>query len=53
MLACTQLGRTLPLPNSRTLLADINFTLESGEVLAVVGPSGIIDVEVDCPQGVA
>jgi len=40
MLACSQLGRTLPPPDSRTLLADINFTLESGEVLAVVGPSG-------------
>jgi len=40
MLACSQLGRTLPPPDSRALLADINFTLESGEVLAVVGPSG-------------
>ena len=40
MLACSQLGRTLPPPDSRTLLTDINFTLESGEVLAVVGPSG-------------
>lgn len=40
MLACSQLGRTLPAPDSRTLLADINFTLEYGEVLAVVGPSG-------------
>jgi putative ABC transport system ATP-binding protein len=40
MLACSQLGRTLPPPESRTLLADINFTLESGEVLAVIGPSG-------------
>ena len=40
MLACSQLGRTLPPPDSRTLLADINFTLESGEVPAVVGPSG-------------
>ena len=40
MLACSQLGRTLPPPDSRTLLADVSFTLESGEVLAVVGPSG-------------
>jgi len=40
MLACSQLGRTLAPPDSRTLLTDINFTLESGEVLAVVGPSG-------------
>ena len=40
MLACSQLGRTLAPPDSRTLLADINFTLESGEVLAVIGPSG-------------
>jgi putative ABC transport system ATP-binding protein len=40
MLACSQLGRTLPPPDSRTLLADINFSLESGEVLAVIGPSG-------------
>src|SRR5215470_2415944 len=40
MLACTQLGRTLPPPESRTLLADVSFTLERGEVLAVVGPSG-------------
>src|SRR5579862_3926460 len=40
MLACTQLGRTLPPPESRTLLADVNFALERGEVLAVVGPSG-------------
>jgi putative ABC transport system ATP-binding protein len=40
MLACSQLGRTLPPPESRTLLADVNFALERGEVLAVVGPSG-------------
>jgi putative ABC transport system ATP-binding protein len=40
MLACSQLGRTLPPPESRTLLADVSFTLERGEVLAVVGPSG-------------
>ncbi len=40
MLACSQLGRTLPPPESRTLLADVNFELERGEVLAVVGPSG-------------
>ena len=40
MLACSQIGRTLPPPESRTLLADVSFTLERGEVLAVVGPSG-------------
>jgi putative ABC transport system ATP-binding protein len=40
MLECLQLGRSLPLPDSRVLLADINFNLETGEVLAIVGPSG-------------
>ncbi len=40
MLTCSQLGRTLPPPEARTLLSDVNFTLERGEVLAVVGPSG-------------
>jgi putative ABC transport system ATP-binding protein len=40
MLACHQLGRTLPAPQSRVLLENISFTLERGEVLAVVGPSG-------------
>jgi len=40
MLACSQLGRTLPRPESRALLADVTFALERGEVLAVVGPSG-------------
>jgi putative ABC transport system ATP-binding protein len=40
MLECRQLGRALPLPESRVLLRDISFTLEQGEVLAVVGPSG-------------
>ncbi|HTZ90017.1 MAG TPA: phosphate ABC transporter ATP-binding protein [Alloacidobacterium sp.] len=40
ILACQQLGRTLPSPESRTLLEDVSFTLERGEVLAVVGPSG-------------
>jgi len=40
MLTCSQLGRTLLPPESRVLLADINFTIERGEVLAVVGPSG-------------
>jgi putative ABC transport system ATP-binding protein len=40
MLACSQLGRTLPPPESRTLLADVRFALERGAVLAVVGPSG-------------
>lgn len=40
MLTCSQLGRTLPPPESRTLLTDITFELARGEVLAVVGPSG-------------
>ncbi|HMD20614.1 MAG TPA: phosphate ABC transporter ATP-binding protein [Alloacidobacterium sp.] len=40
MLACSQLGRTLPPPESRSLLADVSFALDRGEVLAVVGPSG-------------
>jgi putative ABC transport system ATP-binding protein len=39
-LACAQLGRTLAPPESRTLLRDVSFSLERGEVLAVVGPSG-------------
>src|SRR5271168_4158691 len=39
-LACAQLGRTLAPPESRTLLSDVSFSLERGEVLAVVGPSG-------------
>jgi putative ABC transport system ATP-binding protein len=40
MLACSQLGRTPPPPESRTLLADVNFELDRGEVLGVIGPSG-------------
>ena len=40
MLSCSQLEHTLPPPESRTLLADVSFELERGEVLAVVGPSG-------------
>lgn len=40
MLACSQIGRILQPPESRTLLADVSFALERGEVLAVVGPSG-------------
>jgi UDP-glucose/iron transport system ATP-binding protein len=40
MLSCSQIGRTLPPPESRTLLRDVSFALERGEVLAVVGPSG-------------
>lgn len=40
MLACSQLGRTLPPPESRALLSGVSFMLERGEVLAVVGPSG-------------
>jgi putative ABC transport system ATP-binding protein len=40
MLTCRQLGRTLPPPESRTLLKDVGFELERGEVLTVVGPSG-------------
>jgi putative ABC transport system ATP-binding protein len=40
MLSCSQLGRTLPPPESRTLLAQVSFDLARGEVLAVVGPSG-------------
>jgi putative ABC transport system ATP-binding protein len=40
MFTCLELGRTLPPPVSRTLLSDVSFTLERGEVLAVVGPSG-------------
>jgi len=39
-LACKNLGRVLPPPEPRTLLAEVNFELERGEVLAVVGPSG-------------
>jgi putative ABC transport system ATP-binding protein len=40
MLEARQLGRMLPPPQSRTLLRNISFTLERGEVLAIVGPSG-------------
>lgn len=40
MLACSQLGRALPPPASRNLLADVTFELERGEVIAIVGPSG-------------
>ena len=40
MLACSNLGRTLPPPDARSLLSDVSFALERGEVLAVVGPSG-------------
>jgi len=40
MLSCSQLGRTLPPPEARTLLSDVSFSLERGEVIAVVGPSG-------------
>jgi UDP-glucose/iron transport system ATP-binding protein len=40
MLSCSHLEHTLPPPESRTLLADVSFELERGEVLAVVGPSG-------------
>ncbi|QNI34014.1 ATP-binding cassette domain-containing protein [Alloacidobacterium dinghuense] len=40
MLACSQLGRTLTSPEPRSLLTDVNFELQRGEVLAVVGPSG-------------
>lgn len=40
MLVCSQLGRALPPPASQTLLADVTFELERGEVIAVVGPSG-------------
>jgi putative ABC transport system ATP-binding protein len=34
------LTRTLASPESRTLIRDVSFNLERGEVLAVVGPSG-------------
>lgn len=40
MISCFQLGRTLPSPDSRSLLGDVHFELERGEVLGVVGPSG-------------
>ncbi|HEX3437658.1 MAG TPA: phosphate ABC transporter ATP-binding protein [Pseudacidobacterium sp.] len=40
MLECRQLGRALPPPESRALLAGISFELQRGEVLAVTGPSG-------------
>lgn len=39
-LACQNLSRALPLPESRTLLADVHFEMGRGEVLTVVGPSG-------------
>src|SRR5215469_15365987 len=39
-LACQDLGRTLPPPESRPLLTNVNFELGRGEVLAIVGPSG-------------
>ncbi len=40
MLTCSQLGRTLPPPDSRSLLENVSFALEQGEVLGVIGPSG-------------
>jgi putative ABC transport system ATP-binding protein len=40
MLACSYIGRILPPPESRTLVTDVNFELNRGEVLGVVGPSG-------------
>jgi len=39
-LACQNLGRALPPPESRPLLANVNFELGRGDVLGIVGPSG-------------
>ena len=40
LLECVNLSRELPPPEGRILLAEVNFAVAPGEVLAVVGPSG-------------
>jgi len=39
-LECREVGRELPSPDKKLLLAEISFGIAKGEVLAILGPSG-------------